>query len=333
MSKPRIFLCARIPESAEAYLGGRSRLDIYKGKDNIRRAELIRVVRNAEGLIPTVTEPVTGEIMDAAPDLRVIANYGVGYNNIDVDAATERGLPVTNTPGVLTDTTADLAFALILAAGRRIAEGDRFVRSGKWKGWQPTQMLGQDIHGKTLGILGMGQIGRAVTRRAHGFGMKILYNDPRRLPAGEERKLGARYSSFASLLKRSDIVTIHTLLTAETRHLIGTAELRMMKPTAILVNAARGPIVDERALTVALRAGRIQAAGLDVFEEEPFVDSALRKLENVVLLPHLGSASLETRTAMGMLAAKNCLAALSGKKPPNLVNPEVWKNRRKAAKT
>ena len=331
MNKPRIFLCARIPESVEKYLDGRSQLEIYKGEGCIRRADLLRGIRRAEGLIPTVTEAVTGDIMDAASHLRAIANYGVGYNNIDVEAATERGLPVTNTPGVLTETTADLAFALILAAGRRVAEGDRLVRAGQWEGWQPTQMLGLDIHGKTLGILGMGQIGRALARRGRGFGMKILYNDLRRLTAGDEKKLEVRYASFSSLLKRSDIISIHTLLTKETHHLIGAAELKMMKPTAILVNAARGPIVDEKALTAALRTGRIRAAGLDVFEEEPSVDSALRKLENVTLLPHLGSASLETRTAMGMLAARNCLAALTGKKPPNLVNPEVWKNRRKAA--
>lgn len=329
MSKPRIFLCARIPEAAEKYLAERSRLKIYRGKYSISHADIMRGVRDADGLIPTVNEAVNAEIMDAAPHLRVIANYGVGYNNIDVEAATARGLPVTNTPGVLTQTTADLTFALILAAGRRVVEGDRFVRSGDWKGWQPTQMLGQDIHGKTLGILGMGQIGQAVARRALGFGMKILYHDPRRLSAREEKSLRARPASLSSLLKRSDIVTIHTLLTPETRHLIGAAELRSMKPTAILVNAARGPVVDEKALAAALRLRRIYAAGLDVFEEEPRVPHELRKLENVVLLPHLGSASLETRIAMGMLAAKNCLAALAGRKPPNLVNIEVWRNRRK----
>lgn len=329
MSKPRIFLCARIPESVEKYLAERSRLDIYKGEGYIPRADLLRAAGRAEGLIPTVADAVTGKIMDAAPHLRVVANYGVGINNIDVAAATERGLPVTNTPGVLTETTADLVFGLILAAGRRIAEGDRLVRSGKWEGWEPTQMLGQDIHGKTLGIIGLGDIGRAVARRAQGFGMKVIYHNSRRRTAAEERRLKVGYASLSNLLKRADVVSIHAPLTDETRHLIGPAELRTMKRTAILVNTARGPIVDEKALTAALRTGRILAAGLDVFEEEPYVHSALRELENVTLLPHVGSGSFETRTAMGMLAAKNCLAALAGRKPPNLVNPEVWKTRRK----
>ncbi|MBI4251669.1 MAG: D-glycerate dehydrogenase [Candidatus Tectomicrobia bacterium] len=325
--KLRVFLCSRIPEEAERYLRSRCRLEIYRGEELIGRGRLLRAVRDADGLIPTVTERIDAGVMDAAPRLRVIANYGVGFNNIDVGAATARGLPVTNTPEVLTEATADLAFSLILAASRRLGEGERYVRAGRWRGWRPTQLLGRDVFGKTLGVLGMGRIGQAVARRARGFSMKVLYSDARRAPARLERELGVRYVSLGSLLKQADILTIHAPLIPETHHLIGAAALRRMKRTAVVVNAARGPIVDEGALAAALRSGRIAAAGLDVHEREPAVHPELLKLENVVLLPHLGSATLETRTAMGILAAKNCLAALAGRRPPCLVNPEVWRGR------
>lgn len=331
MAKPRVFLCSRIPVEAERYLKARCRLGTHRGEDLIRPRALLLAVGDVAGLIPTVSEPIGAAVMDAAPKLRVIANYGVGYNNIDVDAATARGIAVTNTPEVLTETTADLTWTLILAASRRVGEGERLLRSGRWKGWKPTQLLGHDVYGKTLGIVGMGRIGAAVARRARGFGMKVIYCDAFRLPAKAERELGVRCVSFRSLLGRADIVTVHTPLTPETRHLIGTAELRRMKRTAVLVNAARGPIVDEKALAASLNQGRIAAAGLDVYEREPKVEAALLKLENVVLLPHLGSASLETRIAMGMVAAKNCLSVLAGRKPPNLVNPEVWPRRRRLA--
>ena len=328
-AKPRIFLCSRIPEEAERYLRARCRLEVYPGEDLVGRGRLLRAVREADGLIPTVTERIDAEVMDAAPRLRVIANYGVGFNNVDVGAATARGLPVTNTPEVLTEATADLAFSLILAASRRLGEGERYVRAGRWRGWKPTQLLGRDVFGKTLGILGIGRIGQAVARRARGFGMQLIYSDARRAPARLERELGVRYVGLDALLRQSDILTIHAPLTPETHHLIGASALRRMKRTAVVVNAARGPIVDERALAAALRAGRIAAAGLDVHEKEPAVHPDLLKLENVVLLPHLGSATLDTRTAMGLLAAKNCLAALAGKRPPCLVNPEVWRKRKR----
>jgi len=328
-AKPRVFLCSRIPDEAERYLRARTRLEVYPGEDLISREELLRAVREVDGLIPTVTERIDAEVMDAAPNLRVIANYGVGYNNIDVEAATGRGLPVTNTPEVLTEATADLAFSLILAASRRLGEGERYVRAGRWTGWKPTQLLGWDVYGKTLGIIGLGRIGQAVARRARGFSMKALYTDARRAPARLERELGVRYVPMASLLRQADIVTVHAPLMPETHHLINASVLRRMKRTAILVNAARGPIVDEKALAAALRSGQIAAAGLDVHEKEPSVHPDLLELENVVLLPHLGSATLETRTAMGLLAAKNCLAALAGKRPPCLVNPEVWRSRRR----
>ncbi len=331
MAGPRVFLCSRLPEAAERYLRERCRLEIYLGESLIRREELVRAVREVDGLIPTVTERVDGELIDAAPALRVIANYGVGYNNIDVEAATARGLPVTNTPEVLTETTADLTWTLIMAASRRIGEGERFVRAGRWTGWKPMQLLGCDVYGKTLGIVGFGRIGKAVARRARGFAMKVLYSDEYPAPPKVERELGVRRVSFSALLRRADIVTLHTPLSPATRHLIGAAALRRMKRTAILVNAARGPIVDERALAEALRSKQIAAAGLDVYEGEPAVEPALLELENVVLLPHLGSATLETRTAMGVLAAKNCLAALAGRRPSCLVNPEVWPRRRRPA--
>lgn len=329
MAKPTVFLCARLPMGAEKFFSDRTRLEIFRGKGYISRRALLRAVRTAKGLIPTVANLVDSKLMDAAPHLRIIANYGVGYDNIDTDAASARGLPVTNTPCVLTETTADLAWTLVMAVARRVSEGDRLVRSGRWEGWQPTQMLGQDIYGRTLGILGMGRIGAAMARRARGFGMKILYHDIKRLSVRAERAAGMRYASLQGLLKRSNFVSVHTPLTGNTHHLIGAGALRLMKPTAILVNTSRAPVVDEKALAAALKGGRIAAAGLDVFEREPAVEPALRKLENVVLLPHLGSASVETRTAMGLLAAKNCLAALAGRKPSNLVNPEAWRGRRK----
>jgi len=329
MPKPRVFLCTRIPQKAEKFLKEHSRLKVYQGERHVPQKNILQAVREIDGLIPTVSDVIDGEVMDTAPRLRVIANYGVGYNNIDIKAAVLRGILVTNTPDVLTETTADLAWTLILSAARRVAEGDRLVRSGNWKGWEPTQMLGQDIYSKTLGILGMGQIGTSVAKRAHGFRMKVLYHNRTKLSSLVERAAGVQYASFNYLLKRADIITIHTPLTQETRHLISARELRLMKRKAILVNTSRGPVVDEKSLATALRCGEIAAAGLDVYEKEPSVEPTLKKLNNVVLLPHLGSASLETRTAMGLLAAKNCLAALAGKKPPNLVNPEVWRKRRK----
>ncbi len=329
MKKPRVFLCSRIPEKAEKYIKERSRLEIHPSEELISRRKLLKAVRDVDALIPTVSDPIDDKVMDAAPRLRVIANYGVGYNNVDLHAASARGIPVTNTPEVLNETTADLTFTLILTASRRVGEGERFLRAGKWKGWKPTQLLGLDVYGKTLGVLGMGRIGKAVARRARGFGMKVIYYDEFRPPAKVERELGVRYAPFKSLLRNADIVTVHTPLLPKTRHLMGAAEFRQMKRTAVLVNAARGPIVNEKALARALATGQIAAAGIDVYEHEPDVEPSLMKLENAVLLPHLGSASLETRVAMGMVAARNCFAALAGRKPPNLVNAEVWPHRRK----
>jgi glyoxylate reductase len=285
---------------------------------------LVRETAKADGLLCLLTERVDAHLLDAAPGLKVIANMAVGYDNIDVAAATARGVPVTNTPGVLTETTADLAWALLMAAARRIVESDTFTRAGRWRHWSPTLLLGQDIHHATLGIVGLGRIGAEVAKRGRGFDMRILYTGRSRQPE-RERELGVEYAELDELLRQSDFVTIHTPLNAETRHLIGARELELMKPTAILINSARGPIVDQKALTEALIHGWIGGAALDVFEEEPIApDDPLLTLDNVVVLPHIGSATTATRGKMARIAAENLLAALAGRKPPNLVNPEVW---------
>jgi glyoxylate reductase len=284
------------------------------------RDELLEAVRGANGVLSTATEKMDGEVMDAAGDgLKVIANMAVGYDNIDVRAASERGVVVTNTPGVLDETTADVAFMLMLAAARRLGEGERLLRAGRWEWWGPKQLRGIDVWGKRLGIVGMGRIGQAVARRAKGFGMEILYHNRSRKEDAEE-ELGARYLGLEDLLRESDFVSIHTPLTDETRHLIGAEELEIMKPEAVLVNTSRGPVVDEGALADALENGRIFAAGLDVYEEEPKVHPKLIELENVVLAPHIGSASIETRDRMATLAAENLAAVLRGEQPKTPVN-------------
>jgi glyoxylate reductase len=284
------------------------------------RGELIDAVRGVSGILSTATEKVDGEVMDAASEaLRVIANMAVGYDNVDVEAAAGRGVVVTNTPGVLDETTADVAFMLLLAAARRLGEGERLLRAGRWKWWGPKQLMGRDIWGKRLGILGLGRIGQAVARRAKGFGMDVLYYNRSRKEEAEQ-ELGARYMDLDELLETADFVSVHTPLTDETHHLIGPKELGRMKPTAILVNTSRGPVVDEGALAEALAGGRIFAAGLDVYEEEPVVHPKLLELENVVLAPHIGSASIETRDKMAALAAENIVAVLSGQEPKTPIN-------------
>ena len=279
------------------------------------RDELLEAVGGASGVLATATEKMDGEVMDTAGGgLRIIANMAVGYDNIDVGAATERGVIVTNTPGVLDETTADVAFMLVLAAARRLGEGERLLRAGKWEWWGPKQLRGLDVWGKTLGIIGMGRIGRAVARRGKGFGMEILYHNRSRNEEAEE-ELGARYVGLEELLRESDFVSIHTPLTEDTRHLISERELGLMGETAVLVNTSRGPVVDEAALARALREGRIFAAGLDVYEGEPEVHPELLELENAVLAPHIGSATVETRDRMATLAAENLAAVLRGEQP------------------
>jgi glyoxylate reductase len=289
-------------------------------------SDLIRHVADVEAIIPMGAHPIPEPVIAAAPRLRIVAVAAVGYNIVDVAAATRRGVLVTNTPGVLTDTTADMAWALMLGVARRVPESDRFVRAGKWTGVYWSQLMGTDVHGGTLGIIGLGRIGQAIARRAQGFGMRVLYH--KRTPDPEAaRSVGAEYRTKAELLRESDFVVLSIPLTPETRHLIGAAELALMKPTAFLVNVARGPVVDEAALVEALRANRIAGAGLDVFEDEPKLHPGLLGLENLALTPHIGSASGATRRRMATRAAENCIAALEGHRPPDLVNPDAWRSK------
>jgi glyoxylate reductase len=285
-----------------------------------QRDELLEAVRGAAGILLTVTEKMNAEVMDAAGDgLKVIANMAVGYDNVDVKAATERGVVVTNTPEVLNETTADTAFLLLLAAARRLGEAERLLRSGGWDAWGPMQLTGPDVWGKKLGIVGFGRIGQAVARRARGFDMEVLYHDQYRNEEAEH-ELGARYLDLNELLGTCEFISVHTPLTDETHHLIGATELDRMKPETVLVNTSRGPVVDEASLADALAEDRIFAAGLDVYEEEPEVHPRLLELENVVLAPHIGSASVETRDKMAALAAENIVAVLSGEEPKTQVN-------------
>ena len=276
------------------------------------------------GLIPSSLDPVTAPMMAAAPGLRVVGNYGVGYNNVDVAAATARRIPVTNTPGVLTEATADTTWTLLLAAARRAVEADAYVRAGRFDGWRGSLFPGMELNGKALGIIGLGLIGQAVARRALGFGMRVIYASRRRAAPEAERALQARFVPLEDLLRGADIVSLHCPLTPETRHLLDARRLALMKPTALLINTARGPVVDERALVEALRARRIAGAGLDVYEEEPTLAPGLAELPTVVLFPHIGSSTLTAREGMARLAAENVRAALEGRRPPNLVNPQVW---------
>ena len=285
------------------------------------RDELLEAAHGIDGVLSTLTETIDAEFMDAAGDgLKVIANMAVGFDNIDLEAANERGVVVTNTPEVLNETTADTAFMLLLAAARRLGEGERIVRAGEWEAWGPKMLLGPDVWGKKLGILGFGRIGQAVARRAKGFGMEILYAGRSRKEDAEE-EFGARYLELDELLRESDFLSIHTPLTEETTHFIGAEELEKMKPDAVLVNTSRGPLVDEAALADALENRRIFAAGLDVYEEEPKVHPKLLELENVVLAPHIGSASIETRDKMAATAGEDLRAVLRGEQPENPVNP------------
>lgn len=300
---------------------------LWDSDDPMPRETLLDKVRGATGLLCLLTDRVDGEVFDrAGPGLKIVSNVAVGYDNVDVGQATQRGIMVTNTPGVLTETTADLAWTLILAACRRLPEAIDHLRELRWQTWRTLELAGLDVFGSTLGVVGAGRIGQAVARRATGFSMKILYHDERRDPTFE-RETGAGFlPTLAELLRKADVVTLHVPLTDGTRGLIGRREFELMKPTAVLVNTSRGPVVDEAALAEALACRRIFAAGLDVYEREPLpADSPLRQLTNVVLLPHVGSATIRTRTRMALLAVDNLVAALDGRKPPSLVNPDVWR--------
>ncbi len=326
--KPKVYVTRRIPEIGLKIL--RERCDVVY-RDEVpppTREELLKAVEDVDAIYCTLNERIDREVLDRAEKLRVIGTMSVGVDHIDVDYATSKGIYVVHTPGVLTETVADHAWALILAVARRIVEADSYVRRGEWRiAWAPTMMLGYDVHGKTLGIIGLGRIGAAVARRAKGFDMKVLYYDIVRRPELEQ-ELGVEYATLERVLKESDVVSIHTPLTPQTRRMIGEKELKLMKRTAILVNTARGPIIDQDALVKALREGWIAGAGLDVFEEEPIAqDNPLLKLENVVLTPHIGSASHETRSKMAELAASGIVKVLRGERPENLFNPEVMKVR------
>ena len=318
--KPSVLLTRRLPQGVMDFLAERCDVTLFDEDRPIPPDRLLTEVKGKRGLIPMLTDRVDDAVLEAAgPDLAVVANYAVGYDNVDVEACTRRGVVVTNTPDVLTDATADIAWSLILAASRRVVEGDRLVRGGAAWAWAPEFLLGREVTGKTLGVVGFGRIGRAVARRAEGFGMRVLYHA--RAPRGDAG--GAGWRSLEDLLAQADVVSVHLALTPETRHRFGAAEFRSMKPTAVFVNTSRGPVVDEAALAAVLRNGEIFAAGLDVYEREPEVHPDLLGLDNVVLAPHLGSATVETRTAMGLLAAENLVAVLDGKRPPTPVNPEV----------
>ena len=324
MAKPKIYVTRQIFDEAVDRLREATDMKYWDSEMPPPREELLREVQDIDGLFCLLTEKIDAELFDAAPNLRVVSNMAVGFDNIDVAEATKRGIPVGNTPGVLTETTADFAFALLMAAGRRVSEGDRYTRAGNWKTWGPMVLLGQDIHGSTLGIIGFGRIGVEMAKRAKGFGMNIVYYDVIRNEE-REKEYGATYcSDVKELLAQSDFVSIHVNLTPETRHLINAETLSGMKSTAVLVNTSRGPVVDQTALYHALKDGTIGAAGLDVTEVEPIsMDDPLLTLENVIIAPHIASGSVVTRTKMSLMAVDNLMAGLNGEPLPNTPNPEV----------
>jgi glyoxylate reductase len=320
----KVFVTRAVFNSAHQFLidaVGKDEIDIYEKDQIIPREEFLNRIRGKEAVLTMLTEGWDAEAMDSAgPDLKIIANCAVGYNNIDIEAATQRGIKVTNTPDVLTESTADLAWALILGAGRRTGEAERFLRAKKWKNWTPTFMMGSEIHGKTLGIFGMGRIGQAVARRAQGFNMRVIYHSRNRVEEKIEKSLGAAHVDFPTLLAESDVLSIHCPLTEETKHSFNQDEFRQMKSTAVLVNTARGAVVKEAALAEALQIGEIAFAGLDVFEREPTIYPELLNCENALLIPHIGSATLDTRTAMAELAARNIVAHFNGEPLLSCIN-------------
>lgn len=324
--RPRILVTRAIPKAGLDLLAAQSEHRVLGGSLPPSREAFLSAAREGwDGIVATLTERIDAELLDACPGLRVVANMAVGFDNIDVPAATARGITITNTPGVLTETTADLTWLLLMAAARGLVAAQEYLRGGRWKTWEPEALLGQDIYGATLGLVGLGRIGQAVARRARGFDMRILYTDP--VPQPElAAALEAEYRELPALLREADFVSVHIPLTAETRHLFGQREFSLMKPTAVFVNTSRGPIVDQNALYHALRNNVIFGAGIDVFETEPVpLNEPLLQLENCVSTPHIGSASVATRSEMARLAARNALAAISGQRPPSIVNPEIWR--------
>jgi glyoxylate reductase len=323
---PRVLVTRVLPDEGLEPIRAAAEVDLWTDELPPPRDELLRRVAGIDGLLSLLTDRVDDELLDAAgPQLRVVSNYAVGFDNIDVPACTRRRIPVGNTPGVLTETTADLAFLLLMAAARRIDEGSRYVRAGKWRTWGPLLLLGVDVHGATLGVVGFGRIGREMAKRAAGFGMRVLYHDVQPATEDDERALHATHVDLDTLLSEADFVTLHVNLTDETHHLIDAAALARMKPTAVLVNTSRGPVVDHAALEDALREGHIFAAALDVTDPEPLpADSPLLALDNCLVVPHIASASRVTRGKMAAIAAGNLLAGLSGDRLPACINPEVY---------
>ena len=322
--KPSVLITKRIYPEAVDYIRQHCEVEYADTDDGMSPAELLERIRGKQAVVSQVTDKFSPGVLRQLDGVRVIANVAVGFDNVDIPTATELGILVTNTPDVLTDTTADLAFALMLASARRLFEANQFLRDGKWRKWAIDLLVGQDVHHQTLGIIGLGRIGRAVARRGRGFDMKILYSDFVAAPPEVEAELGAQRVEMEELLRESDFVSVHTPLNAQTRHLLGAEQFRLMKPTAILINTSRGPVVDEAALAEALRDGEIGGAGLDVFEREPEVHPALFELPQAVLLPHIGSATAATRRKMCMLAVENAVAVLEGRRPLTLVNSELW---------
>jgi lactate dehydrogenase-like 2-hydroxyacid dehydrogenase len=322
MKRWNVYVTRMLPQPAIDLLAEYCEVEVNPEDRVLTREELLEKVQGRDAVIPLLTDTIDAEIFDAAENAKIFANYAVGFNNIDISAATTRGILVSNTPGVLTDATADMAWALLMAAARRIVEGDKFTRAGKFKGWGPMMLLGQEVTGKTLGIIGGGRIGSEFALRAKGFRMRIIYTDIKPNPT-METETGALFVDKETLLQEADFIALHVPLTPETHHLISEKELKIMKNTAVLVNTSRGPVIDEIALAQALKAGDIWAAGLDVYEWEPEITPALLELDNVVLLPHIASATFETRTKMGLIAVENVLAAMRGELPPNCLNPEA----------
>ncbi len=326
--RPRILVSRAIFPEVLAQLA--QHFDVESNQDDTAwsRDEFMRRLQGKQGVLTTGSERIDAEVLAAAPGLKICANMAVGYNNFDVAAMTAAGVLATNAPGVLTETTADMGFALLMAAARRVTEGEHYLRAGQWKRWSYDMLLGQDIHGSTLGIVGMGRIGQGIAKRgAHGFGMQVIYHNRPRLPEADEQAVGARYVGLEELLRSADHVVLVLPYTPESHHLIGATQLALMKPTATLINIARGGLIDEDALAAALQAGRLAAAGLDVFEGEPQVNAALLACQNVVLTPHVGSATAPTRLAMAKLAARNLIGFLEDGQPLTPLNPEVLQGR------
>src|SRR5271168_3019084 len=326
MPKPRELATRPLFPAAQQILNAGCDVEYWTQPERIPPEELLRRVKDKEGLVCLLTEKVGEELLRAAPKLRIAANVAVGFDNMDVPACTKRGVVATNTPGVLDETTADFAWTLLMAVARRLGEGEQLARSGNWRGWDLDQLVGTDVWGKTLGLVGFGRIGRAVARRAAGFQMKVLYCDAIRAPLDVEQALMAGYRDFNSLLAEADFVSVHVPLTPETRGMFSGPKFFRMKPTAILINTSRGPVVDEIGLVAALEAGKIAGAGLDVYENEPFIFPGLKRA-NVVLAPHIASATVETRTKMACIAAENVTALFRGQWPPNMLNAEVLKDK------